>query len=86
MTGVDGDRCRQVQPSNRILPGLNGWISLGESAGARTQDTLLKSHPLSGSEVTLTSVIAYQRTRAYASVLGFVAVSASRQNTMNERR
>ncbi|MDV8022230.1 site-specific integrase [Rhodococcus sp. IEGM 1330] len=81
LTGVDGDRCRQVQPSNAILRGLNGWITNGGPAGTRTPDTLLKRPQPAGGEVSLTSVIKHQRTRAYAAVLGFVAVSGSRQNS-----
>lgn len=81
LSGVDGNRCRQVQPSNSILRGLNGLITSGGPAGTRTPDTLLKRPQTDEDAISLTSVIKHQRARAYACVLGYVAVRLSRQNS-----
>lgn len=83
---ADGTRCRQNEPSNaKSVVRLTSYLSGGPS-GTRTRDTLLKRRREHSGEGNLTSVITRLRVSTNACVLGYVAVSNSRQTPRRRHR
>ena len=82
LSSADGNDSRQNQPSNGKTVVWHTSFQSGGTRGARTLDTLLKRSLHHPEQRTLISVVTHQRARTNAYVLGYVAVSSSRQEVL----